>query len=143
MGTRISKNVLGIILFVLCTSLLFQNCGGTGTGTPVKSTPQNVQVACVPANDCLHYSLTTYGNADCNFNYSRVVVDNLPSTNGPNMTAVDWGNRCLARSAIEACCPSGLITASFRNFSGDHSVAISFEVDPNSIYSTSNKMESF
>jgi hypothetical protein len=138
-GTRSYKPVVIVSILGVLTAVIFQNCGVNTSSTPI-GTNQNVQVLCSPANDCLHYSLTTYGASACAGGYNKVVVDNYPSVNGSDVTNVLWSN-CLVVSTTEACCPSGLVTAKFQTFSGDRSILISFENSPTALISTSNKIE--
>lgn len=137
------RSIISLVILGAGSLLLFQNCGGLGGGgkAPVDTTlGQSVSVVCQPTTDCLSYSLTTFGTQDCFANYNKVQVLNLPSVNGNNVTDVGWNNKCLIRSATEACCPTGVITASFSNLTGDRSISISFANSPTALLSSSNKM---
>jgi hypothetical protein len=141
MSSMQMKSIISLLVVGMSTAVLFQNCGGIGGKAPANSgnQSQSVAVVCQPTDNCLSYSLATFGTQDCFAGYNMVQVQNLPAANGNSVTDVRW-NKCLIRSATEACCPTGAITASFATVSGDRSIVISFSNSPTAFLNSSNKM---
>jgi hypothetical protein len=124
-------------IFVAGTSLLlFQNCSSSSNSSTKQN--QGVQVTCYPNDQCMHFSVNTIGIDDCFSSYNKVKINTYPSVNGSALTAVSW-NSCLAKTNEEACCPEGLVTASFRNTQDGRTLSVSFTNGPSQFIDYSNK----